>query len=110
MTDGTLARSSQDGVRMTDEQTLLLLRTMMSVACEPGSIGAMSGGASPADPIFWVLHPIFEKALHVLLLSPEYRDHYDMSWVNGTCNGSKIYDKVPFTGECGVMFCVRRNL
>lgn len=73
---------------------------MMMIGCEPGEIGAMAGGSSPADPIFWVLHPVFEKALHILELSPEYRNKYELTWVNGTCNGSQLYDEVPFSGDC----------
>lgn len=70
------------------------------IGCEPGAIGAMAGGASPSDPIFWVLHPIYEKGLHILELSPSYRDRYDFSWVNGTCDGSSLHDEQPFTGRC----------
>lgn len=88
----------QDGERLSNEQTLLLLRVMMVIACEPGEVGAMSGGASPSDPIFWVLHPIFEKAFHILLLSPEYGPKYDLSWVDGTCYGSRLDDEMPFSG------------
>lgn len=75
------------------------MRTMIKVACEPGSVGAMCAGNSPNDPIFWVIHPIMEKALHVLELAPNLRDGYTFEWVNGTCDGSRIYDEVPFTGE-----------
>ncbi|CAM9857648.1 unnamed protein product [Choristocarpus tenellus] len=49
------------------------------------------------DPIFWVLHPIYEKALHVLMLSPHYREAYDFTWVNKTCKGSSLHDDQPFT-------------
>ena len=78
----------------------------MVIACEPGSIGAMSTGASPLDPIFWVLHPAFEKAFHILELAPGYRDTYDMEWVNSECKdkvGGNLTDSLPFTGQC----CVR---
>lgn len=70
----------------------------MVIGCEPGAVGAMSGGAAPQDPIFWVLHPMFEKALHILQLSPGYRDTYDMTWVAGACYGSGYADLVPFSG------------
>lgn len=75
-----------------------LLRLMMKIACEPGSIGAMSSSASPSDPIFWVLHPIFEKGLHILLLASQYRDTYDFTWVKEGCYGSGLHDELPFTG------------
>lgn len=80
---------------------MLLLRQMMAIGCQPGSVGAMATGASPLDPIFWVLHPAFEKALHILELSPSYRDTYDMTWVDSPCNnkiGGSLTDPLPFTG------------
>lgn len=97
--------NQKDGTRLPDEKTFLLLRTMMVIGCEPGEIGAMAGGASPSDPIFWVLHPMFEKALHILELSPKYRKKYSMEWVDGTCGGSSLYDEVPFSGES----CLQRT-
>lgn len=78
---------------------MLLLRYIVKLGCEPSSVGTMCGGASPMDPIFWMLHPIFEKALHVLWQSPQYRDTYDFTWEGGTCHGSKLNDGLPFTGE-----------
>lgn len=89
---------------MDEESTSLLLRVLMVIGCEPGAIGAMSGGASPSDPIFWVLHPMFEKGLHILQLSPQYKNTYDFSWVDGTCYGSGLTDEVPFTGKEEVNF------
>lgn len=74
---------------------------MMVIGCEPGAVGAMSTGSSPLDPIFWVLHPAFEKALHILELSPGYRDTYDFGWVNSTCtnkSGGALHDTLPFSG------------
>ena len=50
------------------------------------------------DPIFWVLHPIFEKALHVLWMSPRFRDAYSFEWEDGLSNGSRLSDFLPFTG------------
>lgn len=50
------------------------------------------------DPIFWVLHPMFEKALHLLLLSPEYSSAYDFTWEDSSCYGSGLTDRLPFTG------------
>lgn len=95
--------SRQDGVRLDDDDTMLLFRHLVKIGCEPGAVGHMSSGASPMDPIFWVLHPIFEKALHVLWMSPKFRDKYTFEWEDGSCNGSKLYDRLPFTGECEII-------
>ncbi|CAN0323954.1 unnamed protein product [Pylaiella littoralis] len=89
----------KDGERMSDEEAIFLMRYMVKIGCEPGSVGYMSTGASPMDPIFWVLHPMFEKALHILWLSPKYSETFDFEWVDGSCSGSGYTDKLPFTTE-----------
>ncbi len=93
----------QEGTRLDQDSTMLLLRQMMVIGCEPGKVGVMSTGAAPLDPIFWVLHGAYEKAQHILQLSPSYRDTFDFTWVNsGTCDedsrGGKFFDRYPFTG------------
>lgn len=87
--------------------TMLLYRQMMVIGCEPGAVGAMSTGSSPLDPIFWVLHPAFEKASHILGLAENYQNTYDMEWVSADCgnkSGGKLDDTFPFSGvhEVGV--------
>lgn len=90
----------KNGERMNQEDTIFLLRHLIKLGCQPGSVGQMSGGASPLDPLFWVLHPIFEKALHILWLSPHYRNAYSFEWKNdGSCNGANVDDALPFTEE-----------
>lgn len=96
-------RLYQDGARLDEDSTMLLLRQMMVIGCEPRKVGAMSTGSAPLDPIFWVLHSAFEKAQHILQLSPGYRDTYDFEWVDsGGCDegvsGGKLSDPYPFTG------------
>eukprot|EP00904_Undaria_pinnatifida_P014260 jgi/Undpi1/9965/HiC_scaffold_28.g12419.m1 len=88
---------AQDGVRFSDADSSLLMRYIAKIGCEPGAVGMMAGGASPMDPLFWVLHPVFEKALHVLLMSPKYRDSYNLEWSDGSCDGSRLNDALPFT-------------
>lgn len=82
---------------------MLLLRHMMMIGCEPSKVGAMATGVAPLDPIFWVLHSGFEKAQHIVQLSPGYRDTYGFEWVDsGDCDegtsGGKLDDPYPFTG------------
>ncbi|CAN0307687.1 unnamed protein product [Ectocarpus sp. 6 AP-2014] len=86
----------QDGRRMSDEHAMFLMRTLVKIGCEPGAVGTMSSTASPVDPLFWVLHPLFDKAMHILLLSPKY-DEYTMEWVDGECPGSGYTDELPIT-------------
>eukprot|EP00903_Cladosiphon_okamuranus_P010576 g10001.t1 len=91
----------QDGQKLTQDQTVFLLRQLFIIACEPGTLGGMAVGPSPLDPLFMVVHPIFEKALHVLLLSPTYADTYDFTWVDTDCgdgvSGGGLADTLPFT-------------
>eukprot|EP00752_Nemacystus_decipiens_P002661 g2489.t1 len=91
----------QDDVRLGDESNLLLMRTLLTIACEPGALGAMSVGPSILDPVFWALHPIFEKATQILQLSPTYRDKYDFTWIGTECGSGKsgglVDDTMPFT-------------
>lgn len=93
----------QDGVRLDEDSTMLLLRSLMMIGCEPNKVGAMATGVAPLDPIFWVLHSGFEKAQHIVQLSPGYRDTYDFEWVDSEdcdegSSGGKLTDPYPFTG------------
>ncbi|CAN0296732.1 unnamed protein product [Pylaiella littoralis] len=87
----------KDGVRLDDDATMLLLRHVVKLGCEPSAVGAMIGGASPMDPLFFMLHPLFEKGLHVLWMSPAFRDRYSFEWEDGSCTGSRLEDLMPFS-------------
>eukprot|EP00611_Tribonema_gayanum_P031302 TRINITY_DN9009_c0_g1_i1.p1 TRINITY_DN9009_c0_g1~~TRINITY_DN9009_c0_g1_i1.p1 ORF type:complete len:500 (+),score=128.10 TRINITY_DN9009_c0_g1_i1:2-1501(+) len=89
-------RFAQNGHLLSDAAYWPFLRALMKLGCTPGSVGAMSTGASPADPIFWVLHGIYDKAMHALTLSPSFSD-FDLSWTNETCGGSMEFDEQPFS-------------
>ncbi len=39
------------------------------------------------------------QALHILWLSPKYRDTYTFEWIDGGCPGSGYKEELPFTGE-----------
>lgn len=57
--------------------------------------------------LFYMLHSMFEKALHIVWLSPKYRDSVPMDWADdGICPGSGYTDELPFTG--GLSFRCRR--
>eukprot|EP00752_Nemacystus_decipiens_P002672 g2500.t1 len=90
----------QDGEPLGYDKNLLIMRTLLTIACEPGALGAMSVGPSILDPVFWALHPIFEKATQILQLSPTYRDKYDFTWLGADCgslSGGAIDETLPFT-------------
>eukprot|EP00752_Nemacystus_decipiens_P007679 g6864.t2 len=93
----------QDGEPLSEESNFLLQRTLLKIACEPGILGAMSVGPSILDPVFWALHPAFEKATQILQLSPTYKDTYDFTWVGKDCgtgvSGGDVDDTMPFTEQ-----------
>ncbi|CAM9998005.1 unnamed protein product, partial [Ectocarpus fasciculatus] len=86
-----------DQNRLGDEENLLLMRYLVKIGCEPGAVGSMTTLASPLDPLFYMLHSMFEKALHIVWLSPKYRDSFSMDWADGPCPGSGYTDELPFT-------------
>jgi hypothetical protein len=89
-------RFQQGGYILSFGETADLLRMLAVLGCTPGYTGAMSTGASPSDPIFWLLHPIYDKALHALTLSPDF-PHIELSWHDLSCPGSKEMDQQPFS-------------
>jgi len=93
----------QDGEPLSSENQLSLMRKMLEVGCEPSSVGSMAGAAAPADPIFYMLHGLMEKAYHVLRLSPSYNEKYNFEWQDYTCgegiSGAALHESLPFTGD-----------
>jgi hypothetical protein len=49
-----------------------LNRLVMKTILFMGKVGHMGSGAASGDPLFWVMHQFFDKALHALVLSPRY--------------------------------------
>ena len=49
-----------------------LNRLILKTVLFPGNYGDMASGAAANDPLFWVMHQIFDKAAHALRLSPVY--------------------------------------
>ena len=56
----------------------------------PGVYGQMATGAAPNDPIFWPIHPLFEKAWQVLRLAPAF-EGFNTTWVNKLASGSTCH-------------------
>lgn len=78
-----------------------LLRVVGRLFCEGGLSGPLGTGAASNDPIFWPLHPIFDRAWHLLLLSDKYSASYDMTWTNGSCHGASWGDQQVFKNLLG---------
>ena len=45
-------------------------RWYMDFLCHVGYNGQATTLAAPNDPYFWVVHPVFDRMLHLLRLSP----------------------------------------
>ena len=50
---------------MDTERSYLFNRLMLKWGSSPGFAGAMGGGPASNDPIFWVIHPLFEGRARV---------------------------------------------
>ena len=87
---------------------------LFSKSCQPGVQGNVGTLASPSDPLFNLMHPLFDKLAHVMRLAPQYtnarrrdvhrpvvavvRQHValnDNRW-RATSYGSAFDDKMPF--------------
>jgi hypothetical protein len=75
-------------------------RWFMTFGSNPGKTAIASSGASPAEPLFWVWHSMFDKMFHVLLEAPQYVEKYDLSWESTSGDsagcGAKWEDHFPF--------------
>ena len=71
------------------------LHFLAGYACSPGKVGAMSTGGSSNDPIFWPLHPSFDRLWHYVRMAPEYAE-FDNSWPADHCDGRSYEDLMPF--------------
>lgn len=86
---------------LTSEQTCAVNRLVLKTIIYPGEFGVMGGGGSPNDPLFFVIHQIFEKMTQVLRLSPRYRE-LNTTWDNtalGNLTGFGWNSKTPFTAR-----------
>jgi hypothetical protein len=80
---------------ITDDQMESLCKLLLSTIYFQGHVGLMTSGAAANDPLFWVMHQLFDKALHALRLSPLYNTQ-GFDWNNA--DGYITFDgTTPFT-------------
>ena len=95
------------GKPVTWEELDLLNSLLLKTQLFPGTTGLMTSGAAANDPLFWVMHQMFDKALHVLRLSAKYNKNPTLlEWDNAagkmTWTGEtpfKSVDFEPYLGE-----------
>ena len=97
----------------TCDEQVAFNKWLFSKSCQPGVQGNVGTLASPSDPLFNLMHPLFDKLAHVMRLAPQYTNsssayYIDQSWQscdNTTLNdnrwratsyGSAFDDKTPF--------------
>ena len=86
---------------LTSHQIKLFFTWLVKFSCHPGKLGAMATGASSNDPIFWILHPIFDRLWAFIRMAPEHAG-FDHTWVDGgNCNGYNFHDLQPFSDLFG---------
>ena len=86
---------------LTTRQQKQFMEWYLAFACHPGKMGAMSTGASANDPIFWPLHPVFDRIWAFMRLAPRFQ-HFNWTWVDEhKCEGHDYHDAQPFRNLWG---------
>lgn len=84
---------------LSHNETAAIERVYLEMLAQPGTYGTFATGAAPNDPLFWPMHPIFEKAWQVLRLSSSYA-HLNLTWNNeasANCEGGTgWHETLPF--------------
>jgi hypothetical protein len=86
---------SATGGAMDNQKVDLLNTLVLTTVLFQGQFGVMMSGAAPSDPLFWVMHPLFDKAVHSLRMSSKYNSE-GFVW-NNMKNEMKWEEKTPFT-------------
>jgi hypothetical protein len=73
---------------VTAAQKAKLDKLVLKTVLWPGYYSDMATGAASIDPLFWVMHQMFDKATHALRLSPVYNAG-KMEWNNGGGDSSQ---------------------
>lgn len=59
-------------------------------------MGAMCTGAAANDPVFWPIHPLFDRLWAYIRLADEFTS-FNHTWVDdASCNGRSEADVMPF--------------
>ena len=84
--------------RLSARESRELMLTVLRHACGPGVMGSMSTAAAPNDPIFWPIHPTFDRLWHYIRLHPDHAQ-FDHTWPDDpSCAGRSAGDSLPFRG------------
>ena len=87
---------------LTVEQDFSLKRLYLELLRAPGRFGVWPTGAAPIDPLFWPMHPIFDKMTQALRMAPAFAATVNFTWDNaGMCDAgdpqsAEWWGKQPF--------------
>lgn len=85
---------------LTTEQNDLMNKLFLKASMFPGVWGPFTSGAAPLDPLFFQLHQIFDKAMHLVRMAGEYKDVLDFTWMPLYHDkGIGWYSQTAFSGE-----------
>jgi hypothetical protein len=85
---------------VSTEASEALWKMLLDFGCHPGKYGNMCTGSSAGDPIFWPIHPFFDRLWMYMRLNRDGQfDHFKWAWVNNEedCYGHRSYDAMPFS-------------
>lgn len=81
---------------MTTDENREFMVFLLRYSCNPGKMGAMCTGAAANDPVFWPIHPLFDRLLAYIRLSDDYVD-FNHTWKDDpSCYGRSKDDMMPF--------------
>ena len=82
---------------LSRKQVSKLNKLVLKTALFPGTFGKHFGGAASNDPLFWVMHQMFDKMYHGLRLSPKYnKKPFIWNNENQVSEGMGWTDETPF--------------
>ena len=76
------------------------MSNLLILACSPGAVGAMATDAAANDPLFWPLHPLYDRLWANARLEGSLSDDWASSEEQSgdSCPGAGLDDLLPFTG------------
>lgn len=81
---------------MTTDENREFMVFLLRYSCNPGKMGAMCTGAAANDPVFWPIHPLFDRLWAYIRLSDDYVN-FNHTWKDdSSCYGRSKDDTMPF--------------
>jgi hypothetical protein len=83
----------------TQKQNTIISKLMLQTAAISPPWGVFNSGAATSDPLFFVLHQVFDRILHLIRTSPIYKD-LNFYWYPQTdSHGEGWFSETPFNSQ-----------